>query len=68
MRGYESVRRFLPEESEAIPWLVMARQVWLMGAHTVYAEYSGCNWMGREYWGRQFRFLREELAAVEVGA
>ncbi|HEX2035633.1 MAG TPA: phosphotransferase [Chloroflexota bacterium] len=66
VRGYESVRPFMEEEREAIPWLVMARQVWLMGAHTVYAEYSGRNWIGQGYWDRQFEFLRQELARLEA--
>jgi Ser/Thr protein kinase RdoA (MazF antagonist) len=65
LRGYESVRPLLPEERTAIPWLVLARQVWLMGAHTVYSEYSGRDWMGRDYWDHQFEFLRSELEQLE---
>lgn len=65
LRGYESVRPLLPEERTAIPWLVLARQVWLMGGHTVFAESNGRNWLGRDYWDRQFAFLRRELAQLE---
>lgn len=66
VRGYESVRPFLSEEREAIPWFVLARQVWLMGAHTVYSEYSGRNWIGKGYWDWQFEFLRKEMVRWDI--
>jgi Ser/Thr protein kinase RdoA (MazF antagonist) len=68
LRGYESVRPFLPEELAAMPWFVLARQVWLMGAHIAYAEFGGLSWIGTRYWDRQVGFLRNELALLEADA
>jgi Ser/Thr protein kinase RdoA (MazF antagonist) len=66
VQGYEAHRPFLPEERAAIPWFVLARHVWLLGAQTVYARHGGVAGMGAGYWDRAFGFLREHLAALDA--
>jgi Ser/Thr protein kinase RdoA (MazF antagonist) len=66
LRGYEAHRPLLPEERAAVPWFVLARHVWLLGAHTVYALHGGAARLDAGYWDRAFGFLRGQLAALDA--
>jgi Ser/Thr protein kinase RdoA (MazF antagonist) len=65
LEGYGAVRALTVEERAAIPWFALARQVWLLGAHTVYSVHRGQAWLGPAYWDWQFKALREYLEDAE---
>lgn len=64
VRGYESVRPFLEEEHAAIPWFALARHIWALGAHAMYARHAGIAPVGPFFWDHAFRFMRKWLAAM----
>jgi len=59
LEGYESVRPLIEEERQALPALVNARQIWLMGSHTDYIDSGGDEWLGDRYWDSNFGYLKQ---------
>lgn len=59
LEGYDSVRPLTEEERQALPALVKARQIWLMGTHTAYIDIVGDAWLGDGYWDSNFGYLKQ---------
>lgn len=66
LEGYQSVRRLTPEELEALPFLMVARQIWLTGSHTTYATQKGIAWFDEHYWKLKFETLRSLSDAAQL--
>jgi Ser/Thr protein kinase RdoA (MazF antagonist) len=58
LEGYRSVRTLSPAELRAIPWFVIARQIWRMGARTAEIDLCGDAWLVDGYWERMVGALR----------
>jgi Ser/Thr protein kinase RdoA (MazF antagonist) len=59
LEGYQSVRTLSPAELRAIPWFVMARQIWRMGVRIAEIDLCGDEWLVDGYWERIVGALRK---------
>jgi len=63
VQGYQSVRPLTEAERAAIPALIYARHIWLMGVHTRARERFGDAWLSEFYWTSRIQMLKLWLAA-----
>lgn len=59
LRGYREVRTIHERESQAIPYFVALRHVWLLGLHADCRQDLGMGWMNDAYFDEAIKFLRE---------
>lgn len=60
--GYESVYEISTAMRTAIPWFVVARQLWLIGLHAhlvLYQQIPGRGWLNDHYYDHHLGLLRE---------
>jgi Ser/Thr protein kinase RdoA (MazF antagonist) len=62
VQGYQTIRPLTPAEHAAIPALIYARHIWLMGAHTTARERFGDAWLSDFFWMSKLQMLKQWLA------
>jgi len=58
LEAYQNEKSLAKEDLEAIPLFVAAREIWLMGLHTGFAEVWG-GWMDDNYFNTNIKFLKD---------
>jgi len=61
LQGYQTVRPLTVAEQAAMPVLIYARHIWLMGAHTTARERFGDAWLSDFYWRSKIQTLKQWL-------
>lgn len=60
LQGYHTVREIPDAARAAIPWFIVARQLWLIGLHTrPSSQLPGRFWLSDQYFDNQLGTLRE---------
>jgi Ser/Thr protein kinase RdoA (MazF antagonist) len=65
LNGYSSVRKLEDYELTAIPYFLIARQVWLMGLHASGTNIWGEYWLNGKYFKSKFDYIKR--TAEEYG-
>jgi Ser/Thr protein kinase RdoA (MazF antagonist) len=69
LNGYANIRKFEQFEIAAIPYFLIARQVWLMGLHASGTHIWGECWLDNDYFQGKFDYIEEvtnEFALKEL--
>jgi Ser/Thr protein kinase RdoA (MazF antagonist) len=66
LQGYQTVRPLTQAEHAAIPALIYARHIWLMGAHTTARERFGDAWLSDFFWMSRIQTLKLWLNADQA--
>jgi len=59
LAGYRTHRKIAAEDLAAIPLLVVAREIWLLGLHIGYRDLWGHSWFDDRYIARRLGIVRE---------
>jgi Ser/Thr protein kinase RdoA (MazF antagonist) len=65
LQGYQTVRQLTQAEQAALPTLIYARHIWLMGAHTRARERFGDAWLSNFYWKSNIQRLTDPCIDYE---